>query len=150
MKILMICLGNICRSPLAEGILKHLCKEKGLDWEIDSCATSSWHIGKAPDKRSQQVALKNGVDISKQKARQINKADLEHYDLLITMDQNNYNTVKRMTNNEQTEKIHLLLNFLNKGMNQAVIDPYYDDALFEPVFKQIYMACVAIKTKYSQ
>jgi len=150
MKILMICLGNICRSPLAHGILEHLSYQKKLDWEIDSCGTGSWHIGNAPDERSQQVALKNGVDISKQKARQINKADLEHYDLLITMDQNNYNTVKRMTSNEQTEKIHLLLNFLNKGMNQAVIDPYYDDALFESVFKQIYMACEAIITKYSQ
>jgi len=149
MKILMICLGNICRSPLAEGILKHLCSEKGLNWEIDSCGTGAWHIGNQPDRRSQQVALKNGVDISKQRARQINKTDLEYYDLLITMDQSNYQNVMRMTTEEQKSKIHLLNNFVNPGMNEAVIDPYYDDALFELVFKQIYSACEAIVKQYA-
>jgi len=149
MKILMICLGNICRSPLAEGILQHLCNQKKLDWEIDSCGTGAWHIGNQPDRRSQAVALKNGIDLSNQRARQINKNDLEYYDLLITMDQDNYNTVKRMATNEQVEKIHLLNNFANLGMNEAVIDPYYDDALFEPVFKQIYSAFEAIIKQYA-
>lgn len=145
----MICLGNICRSPLAEGVLKHLSEHKKLDWEIDSCGTGSWHIGNPPDSRSQTVALKNGIDLSKQKARQINKNDLDYYDLLITMDQSNYQNVKRMTNNEQAEKIHLLTNFTTPNMNEAVIDPYYDDALFEPVFKQIYLACEAIIEQYT-
>jgi len=149
MKILMICLGNICRSPLAEGILKHLSDKKNLDWEIDSCGTGSWHIGSQPDKRSQAVALKNGIDLSKQRARQINKKDLEYYDLLITMDQDNYNTIKRMTSNDQEKKIHLLTNFANPNMNAAVIDPYYDDTLFEQVFKQIYSACEAIIEKHA-
>jgi len=149
MKILMICLGNICRSPLAEGILKHLCTEKKLNWEIDSCGTGGWHIGNQPDRRSLTVALKNGIDLSNQKARQINKTDLEHYDFLITMDQDNYNTVKRMANSKQAEKIHLLNNFSKPGMNEAVIDPYYDDALFESVFQQIYIACEAIIKQYA-
>lgn len=149
MKILMICLGNICRSPLAHGVLEHLSYQKKLDWEIDSCGTGSWHIGNPPDSRSQAVALKNGIDLSKQKARQINKRDLEHYDVLITMDQNNYQDVSRMATEAQKAKIHLLNNFAKPGMNEAVIDPYYDDALFEPVFKQIYTACEAIITKYA-
>lgn len=149
MKILMICLGNICRSPLAEGILKHLCKHKNLDWEIDSCGTGGWHIGSQPDRRSQAVALKNGIDLSNQRARQIKIADFEYFDILITMDQDNYNTVKRMARSEQASKIHLLTNFANPGMNKAVIDPYYDDALFEPVFKQVYTACEAIIEQYA-
>jgi len=148
MKILMICLGNICRSPLAEGILKHLCAEKKINWEIDSCGTGSWHIGDEPDRRSQAIAIENGIDISKQRARQIKKADLKYYDLLITMDQDNYNTVKKMASEEQKSKIHLLNNFANPGKNEAVIDPYYN-ALFEPVFKQIYTACEAIIKQYA-
>jgi len=145
----MICLGNICRSSLAEGILKHLQTEKKLNWEIDSCGTGGWHIGNQPDERSQAVALKNGIDLSKQRARQIKKNDLTYYDLLIAMDQDNYNTVKHMATDEQESKIHLLNNFHNPGMNEAVIDPYYDDTLFEPVFQQIYTACEAIIKQYS-
>jgi len=149
MKILMICLGNICRSPLAEGVLKHLSNNKNLDWEIDSCGTGSWHIGSQPDRRSQAVALKHGIDLSKQKARQIKKKDLEYYDLIIAMDQSNYQHVRRMATEEQKSKIHLLNNFVKPGMNEAVIDPYYDDALFEPVFQQIYSACKAIIKQYT-
>lgn len=145
----MICLGNICRSPLAEGILKNVCTQNGLDWEIDSCGTGNWHVGNQPDKRSQAVALKHGINLSKQRARQIKKNDLEYYDLLITMDQSNYQDVRRMTTEAQKSKIHLLNNFSNPGMNEAVIDPYYDDALFELVFDQIYTACEAIIKQYA-
>lgn len=146
----MICLGNICRSPLAHGILEELSKHKNLDWEIDSCGTGSWHIGNPPDSRSQAVALKHGIDLSTQRARQLQKNDLEYYDLLIVMDQSNYQDVRQMATEAQKDKIHLLNNLAKPGMNEAVIDPYYDDALFEPVFKQIYVACEAIITKYSE
>jgi len=145
----MICLGNICRSPLAEGILKHLCIQNNLKWEVDSCGTGSWHLGNSPDKRSQMIALENGIDIADQKARQIKKSDLKKYDLLITMDADNYNMVKKLAEGEEVNKIYLLNNFAKPGRNESVTDPYFDDALFGSVFQQIYTACEAIIAKYS-
>jgi protein-tyrosine phosphatase len=93
MKILMVCLGNICRSPLAHGILEHLVKEKNLNWEIDSAGTGNWHIGEKPDRRSIAVAQKYGVDITNQSCRQFDITDFEKYDHILTMDQNNLSDV---------------------------------------------------------
>ncbi|MGO4289942.1 low molecular weight protein-tyrosine-phosphatase [Chitinophaga sp. RAB17] len=137
MKILMVCLGNICRSPLAEGIMRHLAKEKGLDWEIDSAGTGNWHIGHAPDHRSVKEARKNGVDISGLRGRQFQVADFDTFDLIYVMDRSNYTDVLRKARNEADKaKVHFLL-----PEQQEVPDPWFDDALFTPVYKMIYEAC---------
>lgn len=135
MKILMVCLGNICRSPLAHGIMEHLVQKAQLDWQIDSAGTGDWHIGEAPDKRSIKTAKKNGIDISQQKARQIAVADLHHFDYIFAMDEQNLVNIRKISMDASLyQKIQLL-------DTQEVQDPYFDDALFEPVYTQIYRAC---------
>lgn len=133
MKILMVCLGNICRSPLAHGIVDYLAKQKNLHWEIDSAGTGNWHIGHAPDKRSISVAQKNGIDISSQRAQQFQSHFFDEYDLILVMDDQNLKDVKNLAKKPaDLEKIQL---FLIEG---NVPDPYYNDEHFEPVFQLIY------------
>ena len=93
MKILMVCLGNICRSPLAEGIMRAKIEEAGLDWEVDSAGTSRFHAGEQPDKRSIQVAKKYGIDISQQRSRQFRGWDFEFFDRIYVMDSSNYRDI---------------------------------------------------------
>ena len=136
MKILMVCLGNICRSPLAHGILEHMARERGLNWEIDSAGTGDWHIGEAPDRRSIAIAKKYGVDISAQCCRQFSIKDFDYYDRIYVMDKNNLSDVLALSrNDDDLEKIEL---FLGAGI---VPDPYYDDAQFDPVYKMIEKRC---------
>ena len=136
----MVCLGNICRSPLAEGILRHLAEEKGLRWEVDSAGTGGWHVGDPPDKRSVAVARRQGIDISTLRGRQFHTADFSEFDRIYVMDLNNYRDVllKARTDAEKA-KVQLLLDD-----QQPVPDPWYDDALFEPVYNMIYKACEKI------
>jgi protein-tyrosine phosphatase len=142
MKILMVCLGNICRSPLAHGILEHLVKEKNLNWEIDSAGTGNWHIGEKPDRRSIAVAQKYGVDITNQSCRQFDITDFEKYDHILTMDQNNLSDVISLANGDAgVEKVRLFLK------NEIVPDPYYDDNQFEPVYLMIEKRCKEIITE---
>jgi protein-tyrosine phosphatase len=94
MKILMVCLGNICRSPLAHGILEHLVIQKGLNWEIDSAGTGNWHVGQQPDHRSIAVAEKYGIDISGQCCRQFEVSDFDRFDHIFVMDRNNLEDVR--------------------------------------------------------
>lgn len=142
MKILMVCLGNICRSPLAHGILEHLVKEKNLNWEIDSAGTGNWHIGEKPDRRSIAVAQKYGVDITNQSCRQFDITDFEKYDHILTMDQNNLSDVISLANGDAgVEKVRL---FLKNGI---IPDPYYDDNQFEPVYLMIEKRCKEIITE---
>ena len=139
MKILMVCLGNICRSPLAHGVLEHLVKEKNLNWEIDSAGTGNWHIGEKPDRRSITVARKYGVDITNQSCRQFDNSDFEKYDHILVMDQNNLSDVISMaTSDADVEKVRL---FLKNGI---VPDPYHDDNQFEPVYLMIKERCLEI------
>ena len=142
MKILMVCLGNICRSPLAHGILEHLVKEKKLNWEIDSAGTGNWHIGEKPDRRSIAVAQKYGVDITNQSCRQFDITDFEKYDHILTMDQNNLSDVISLAfGDDGVEKVRL---FLKNGI---VPDPYHDDNQFEPVYLMIEKRCKEIITE---
>lgn len=132
----MVCLGNICRSPLAHGILQHMADESGLDWEIDSAGTGNWHVGQQPDKRSIQVAKSHGIDISEQRAQHFNAALFDEYDLIYVMDRNNSKDVLRLARNEaDRKKVEL---FLPDG---EVPDPYWDDNEFEPVFLLIEERC---------
>ena len=142
MRILMVCLGNICRSPLAEGIMKHKAKLAGLDWHIDSAGTGSWHSGQLPDQRSVQVAKKYGIDITDQRARQFERDDFERFDRIFVMDTRNHQDVLRLANNsEDPAKVELILNLCHPGENRSVPDPYLDDDGFEAVFQMLENAC---------
>ncbi len=141
MKILMVCLGNICRSPLAEGILKHKAREQGLDWTVDSAGTSAWHLGEPPDPRSVAVAQENGIDITDQRARQIRKADLEEFDLILAMDESNYRDILRLAPAAHSSKVKMIRNFVEPGANLGVPDPYWDDNGFDRVFLMLDRAC---------
>lgn len=144
MKILMVCLGNICRSPLAQGILEDKVAKNGLSWVVDSAGTSSWHIGDLPDKRSVKIAGENGIDITKQNARQVHASDIEHFDLILAMDQSNYIELKRIFAQKfDDDKIKLIMNFVYPGKNMPVPDPYYDGN-FQRVFGLLDQACESI------
>jgi protein-tyrosine phosphatase len=123
-KILMICLGNICRSPLAEGILAS--KLPNNKFLVDSAGTGSWHIGRAPDSRSIAVAKTKNLDISQQKGRQFNVADFEKFDYIYVMDKSNYDDVIALaTTEEQKQKVKIILDVLFPNENVDVPDPYY-------------------------
>jgi protein-tyrosine phosphatase len=143
MKILMVCLGNICRSPVAEGVLRHLSVKKNLALDIDSAGTAGYHIGEQPDKRSIKNAKKNGVDISKLKARKFSIADFDEFDRIFVMDENNYkNVISISSEKHHHQKVDFLLNQLFPGKNLPVPDPYYgNENEFENVFQLIYKAC---------
>jgi protein-tyrosine phosphatase len=150
MKILMVCLGNICRSPLAEGILQNKAVQAGLEWQVDSAGTGAYHIGEAPHYLSQKVALINGIDISRQRARQFQKEDFVQFDFIYVMDSSNYNDVRRISGAYwKAEKIDLLLNELYPGENRAVPDPWYStEPAYHEVFKLIDAACDKIVQKH--
>ncbi|MEO9209752.1 MAG: low molecular weight protein-tyrosine-phosphatase [Ginsengibacter sp.] len=135
----MVCLGNICRSPLAHGIMENLAREKNLHWQIDSAGTGDWHIGSAPDHRSIAIAKKYGIDISGQACRQFSTDDFTDYDRIYVMDHSNLKDVTKLsTNQKDTDKIRLLLD------QEIVPDPYWDDQLFDPVFQMIREGCERI------
>lgn len=143
MKILMVCLGNICRSPLAEGILRSKLSE---EFHIDSAGTGDWHVGNCPDKRSISVAKKYGIDISAQRARQFNPKDFDEFDLIYVMDESNFEDVISMAKSEiHKSKVQLILGDKN------VPDPYYGgDEGFENVYKMLEEVAVQIATKISK
>ena len=145
MKILMVCLGNICRSPLAEGVMQHLSDQHGLDWEIDSAGTGNWHVGEGPDRRSVRAARNHGIDISNQVCRQFRRSDFNEFDLILVMDKYNRSDVLAIAPDERAAaKVELLLG------DKEVPDPYYDDNQFEPVFELIEMGCKDIIKEYSE
>lgn len=146
-KILMVCLGNICRSPLAEGILaSKLPKDK---FTVDSAGTGSWHIGHAPDERSIAVAKKNGLTISSQKGRQFTQKDFEEFDYIYVMDNSNYDNVIALAENEiQKNKVQLILNVLFPDENVDVPDPYFGLANgFNIIYGMLDEACEVIAEK---
>jgi protein-tyrosine phosphatase len=149
MKLLFVCLGNICRSPLAEGIMKHKIAELGLDWEVDSAGTGGWHAGDLPDSRSIQVAKKHGIDLTYQRARKLRSIDYEAFDKIYVMDSMNYQDVKRLAKEDEYHKIELIMNEVEPHRNINVPDPYYGEGDgFVNVFKMLDSACDAIIKKY--
>ncbi len=146
-KILMVCLGNICRSPLAEGILSSkLPKDKFM---VDSAGTGNWHVGHQPDKRSIKVAKTKGLDISKQKGRQFSVSDFDTFDYIFVMDKSNYDDVVALAKNEfQKNKVNLILNQLFPSENVDVPDPYYGlDNGFLTVYEMLDEACEVLAKK---
>src|SRR6478609_3213105 len=146
-KILMVCLGNICRSPLAEGILAS--KLSNDKFEVDSAGTSSHHAGQLPDSRSIAIARENGLDITYQRARQFQAEDFLGYDYIYAMDSTNYkNILKLAPTQESKNKVKMILNELFPGENVDVPDPYFGmDNGFSIVYKMLDDACEIIANK---
>ena len=142
-KILMVCLGNICRSPLAEGIMLKLISENNINMRVDSAGTSDYHIDEAPDKRTITNAAKHDVDLKPLRARQFKASDFEKFDKIYVMDNSNMaNVLALATTEEQKAKVDLLLNASKPGMNLEVPDPYFGgEQGFEDVFQMVYKAC---------
>ncbi len=142
-KILFVCLGNICRSPLAEGIMLHLKQKHNLQLEIDSAGTANYHVNEAPDPRTIANAKKNGVDLSYLRARQFSVNDFDTFDRIYVMDQNNLKTVLALAKDQKhKEKVSLFLNNVYPGKDLEVPDPYYgSEKSFEDVFQLVYKAC---------
>ncbi len=132
----MVCLGNICRSPLAHGVMQHLVEKNKLDWTVDSAGTGNWHVGEAPDHRSVRTAKGRGIDISGQVCRQFITADFDEFDLIMVMDRSNLRDVlSKARNGADREKVRMLLG------NKEVPDPYYDDDGFEKVYDMVEQGC---------
>lgn len=146
MKILMVCLGNICRSPLAEGIMLKLIADNNLNISVDSAGTSNYHVGEQPDNRTINNARKHGVDLSTLRARQFKASDFDEFDLIYVMDKSNRSNVLALAANEQhQQKVKLLLSELNSEEIQEVPDPYFGgEQGFEEVFHLVYKACEVI------
>lgn len=145
-KVLMVCLGNICRSPLAEGILQN--KVNAEDVFVDSAGTGGFHVGDAPDPRSIAVARKNGLNIEKQRCRKFQVSDFQKFDVIYVMDKTNYDNVSALAQNDtDIQKVKLLLEEVDLPEKQ-VPDPYYDEEDgFEQVYHLIDRACDAIAKK---
>jgi len=143
----MVCLGNICRSPLAEGILKS--KTFGEDVFVDSAGTGAYHVGEKPDRRSIAIGLQHGVDISGQKARKFSRTDFNDFDLIYVMDQSNYENVISLAEDEESKaKVILILNEVFPNEDLDVPDPYYGgDFGFKNVFNMLDKSCDIIANK---
>ena len=143
----MVCLGNICRSPLAEGILQSKIKKDAVF--VDSAGTAAYHIGNLPDKRSIEVAHKYGIDITHQRARKFTVKDFDTFDVIYAMDESNYQNILILARGEvDTKKVKMILNETHPYKNVSVPDPYYDGRQgFENVFKMLGEACEIIASK---
>jgi len=143
-RILMVCLGNICRSPLAEGIMRQHLPPQGF--EVDSAGTANYHVGHAPDRRSIQVARQHGIDISGLRGRQFTPIDFDRFDYIFVMDRSNLSDVLRQARNEHDRlKVQLMLEPVLPGEQAEVPDPYYGELRdFEAVYAMLDQACAQV------
>ena len=141
----MVCLGNICRSPLAEGILK----SKSNNIIVDSAGTAGYHIGSRPDQRSIEIGLKNNIDITNQRARQFTSNDFDDFDKIYAMDNDNYSKIISLAKNQdQIDKVDLILNEVYPNQFKSVPDPYYGgEKGFENIYNLLDEACEQIALK---
>jgi len=149
MRILMVCLGNICRSPLAEGILQ---SKVSADVKVDSAGTAAYHIGELPDSRSIAVAKKYGIDLTNQRARKFTVNDFDTFDLIYAMDESNYQDILTLARNTEDKlKVKLILNEVDLNSNKSVPDPYYGGSNgFENVYQLLDEACQIIANKIEE
>lgn len=147
MKILMVCLGNICRSPLAEGILKAKINTNKI--YVDSAGTGGWHVGELPDERSIAVAKKHQIDLTDQRCRKFSVSDFDNFDIIYVMDRSNYKDVISLSRNQKDkDKVRLILNEMSSLGNNEVPDPYYGgENGFENVYQMLDKACEEITSK---
>lgn len=139
-KVLFVCMGNICRSPTAHGVFEALIKSEGLDAqiEVDSAGTHAYHVGELPDRRSQQTALRRGLDLDYQRARKVLEEDMQVFDYILAMDEANLQDLKSMCPVVQHEKLALFMSFAPDFGQQEVPDPYYGgDQGFDHVFDMV-------------
>ena len=143
MKILLVCLGNICRSPMAEGILRDMIRKQGLDWSTDSAGTGDYHVGEQPDKRAMKAMLDHDIDISDLRARQLHASDFEAFDVLLAMDANNLQNMRRLApSKEHAMKARLMMDHAPHHALREVPDPYFGgDEGFEEVYQMLTIAC---------
>jgi protein-tyrosine phosphatase len=151
MKILMVCLGNICRSPLAEGILQDKAFKAGLDWSVESAGTNQYHTGDAPHPLSQKVAKLHGIDICNQRARSFVAEDFEVFDKIYALAGDVLNDIRRIAKKKfDAGKVDLLMNELYPGKNMDVPDPWFGpEPGYHEVYKMLDKVCDAIIDKYS-
>ena len=136
MKILMVCLGNICRSPLAHGVMQRLVSESGLEWQVSSAGTGSWHVGDPPDSRAIAVAARYGTDIKHQRAAHFTAAMFDEADVIFAMDKSNLRNILSLARTDaDRSKVRLFLD------DSEVPDPYYDNSLFTSVYEMIEERC---------
>jgi protein-tyrosine phosphatase len=147
----MVCLGNICRSPMAEGILEHKAKKAGLDWLVESAGTNGYHIGEPPHRLSQKVAKLNGIDICHQRSRQFVPEDFDRYDKIYALADDVLDEIRLIAGKKyDPKKVDLLLNELYPGQNRSVPDPWYGtEPGYHEVFKVIDKVCDSIINKYA-
>jgi protein-tyrosine phosphatase len=152
MTILMVCLGNICRSPLAEGILLKKITAAGLDWKVDSAGTNGYHVNESPHYLSQRVAKKKGIDISKQLCRRFVPADFDRFDKIYAMAADVVEEMKQISGNKfNPEKVELILNVVHPGENKDVPDPWYGpEAGYYEVFDLLENACEVLIKNYNK
>lgn len=150
MKILMVCLGNICRSPMAEGILQQKAFEAGLPWSVESAGTNGFHTGEPPHRLSQKVSRIYGIDISHQRSRKFTAADFDTYDMIYALAEDVLDEMKQIAGRKfDSRKAELLMNELYPGRDMDVPDPWYGpEAGYHDVFKMISRACDCIIEKY--
>jgi protein-tyrosine phosphatase len=146
-KVLMVCLGNICRSPLAEGILQS--KVNNEDVFVASAGTAAYHVGNLPDERSIDIARKYGINISNQKARKFTSKDFDTFNFIYAMDASNYQNILSIARNKKdVQKVKMILNEVHPNKNSSVPDPYYGGSTgFENVYKMLEVACTIIAGK---
>ena len=143
-RVLFVCMGNICRSPTAEGIFRSIVSKQELSdfFEIDSAGTHAYHIGNPPDSRSQKTARKHGVDLSNQRARKIHESDFFYYDYIIAMDTDNIEILRSICPANSQSQIKLLLDYRPDSSFPSVPDPYFEGK-FDEVFEMVHSACTA-------
>jgi len=151
-RILMVCLGNICRSPLAEGILRDKIEKQGIEAVVESAGTGDYHVGEPADPRSVEVASKNEIDINSHTARQIRVSDFDDYDFIYAMDKSNHQNILKLARSDKDRaKVKILMNEVMPGENQDVPDPYFGGKHgFDNVFKMIDLACDKISGRISK
>ena len=143
--LLFVCLGNICRSPLAEGALRAEAARRGLELTVDSAGTGDWHAGEAPDRRAQATARRHGVDVSGQRARQVAPDDFRRFDHVIALDHDNLADLRALAPADATAQLSLLLDWVPGRAGQAVADPWFgDEAGFETTWADVSAAARAI------
>jgi protein-tyrosine phosphatase len=144
-RILFVCLGNICRSPMAEGAMRHVAAARGLDVAVDSAGTGGWHAGEPPDRRAQATALRHGVSIGHLRARQVRLRDFRDFTHIVALDTENVRDLARLRPPDGAAALTLLLDHLPGREGQGVRDPYYDaDDGFELVWADIFRAVTAL------
>jgi len=150
MKILIVCLGNICRSPIAEGVLQQMAVAAGLDWTVASAGTNGYHTGEAPHKYSRKICRQNGYDIDAQRAARFQASDFDTYDHIYVMAREVYNDVRQIARTDaDMQKVHFFLEELFPGEQSEVPDPWYgNEAGYEPVFQLIKKGSEAIIAKH--